>query len=267
MEQLRAQRKEGRALVLVRVLERQLGPLGAVAVGAYAGGPLGRPREQRHRLPRATGAQQVVRDALGRRVVRGEQRGSIGVRAAQHLLGQPGGQLLAHERVPEAIAAARTFEHAGRLGLAKRLADTLAARECRELHAREAVVDHGERGQQPLAERLEPLEPPRHDLAQPRRHRDLAGGVHRRRELLGEERVARGRALDGGEGAGPQRPAGGPPRDRREGGAIERTERNFDGGAALEQARAHERERLGERAHRASPATTSRRSPAALRAR
>ena len=46
---------------------------------------------------------------------------------------------------------------------------------------------------------------------------------------------------------GTQRPAGGPPRDRRDGGAIERTEHDFDRGAALEQAGAHERERLGER--------------------
>ena len=65
VEQLRAQREEGRALVLVRVLERQLGPLGAVAVGAHAGGPLGRPGEERDGLPRAAGAQQVVRDASG----------------------------------------------------------------------------------------------------------------------------------------------------------------------------------------------------------
>ena len=126
VEQLRAQRKEGRALVLVRVLERQLGPLGAVAVGAHAGGPLGRPGEERDGLPRAAGAQQVVRDRLGRRVVRGEQRGSIGVGAAQRLLGQPSGQLLAHERVPEAVAAAHALEHAGRLGLAERLVDRSA---------------------------------------------------------------------------------------------------------------------------------------------
>ena len=186
-------------------------------------------------------------DPLRRRVVRGEERGGIGVGTAQGLLGQPGGQLFAHERVPEAVAAAHTLEHAGRLGLAERLVDALGARECRELRPREAVVDHGERGEQPLAERLEPLEPPRHDLTQPRRHRDLAGGVHRRRQLLREERVARRRALDRTEGAGPQRPAGRPLRDRRERAAVERTERQLHRGAALEQARAHERGRLRER--------------------
>ena len=72
----------------------------------------------------------MVGDPLGRRVVRREQRGRSGVGAAQRLLGQPGDQLLAHERVPEAVAAARTLEHAGRLGLAERLVDALGAREC-----------------------------------------------------------------------------------------------------------------------------------------
>ena len=54
------------------------------------------------------------------------------------------------------------------------------------------------------------------------------------------------RSIDG-QRAGPQRPAGGPLRDRRERGAVERTERHLHRGAALEQARAHERGRLGER--------------------
>ena len=149
--------------------------------------------------------------------------------------------------MPEAVAAAHALEDAGRLGLAQRLVDVLGARECRELCASEAVVDHGERGEQPPAERLEPLEPPRHDLAQPRRHRDLAGGVHRRRELLREERVARRRALDGAEGSGRERSAGGPLRDRRERRAVERAERHFGRGAALEEARAQVRGGLGER--------------------
>ena len=95
--------------------------------------------------------------------------------------------------------------------------------------------------------RLQPLEPPRHHLAQPRRDRDLAGGVHRRRQLLREERVPRRRALDGAEGAGRQRAGGGPPGDRRKSGAVERAERNLHRVAALEQARAHERGRLRER--------------------
>ena len=133
VQQLRAQRKEGQALMLVRVLERQLGPLGAVAIGADAGGPLGRPGEQRDGLLRAAAAQQVVCDALGRRVLRSEQRGSIGMGTAQRLLREPGGQLFAHERVPEAVAAAHALEHAGGVGLAERLVDTLGARECREL--------------------------------------------------------------------------------------------------------------------------------------
>jgi hypothetical protein len=198
VEELRAQRKEDRAPLLVRVLEGQLGPLGAVAVGTHAGSPLGRPGEQRDGLPLAAGAEQVVRYRLGRSVVRRKQRGSIGVGAAQDLLRQPSGQLLAYERMPEAVAPAHALEDAGRLGLAERLVDPLGTRECRELRTREAVVDHGERGQQRLAERLEPLEPPRHDLAQPRRHRDLPGRVHRCREFLSEKRIAGGRAFDGG---------------------------------------------------------------------
>ncbi len=121
------------------------------------------------------------------------------------------------------------------------------ARECRELRPREAIVDHGERGEQPLAERLEPLEPPRHNLTQARRDRDLAGGVHRRRQLLREERVARRRALDRAEGTGLQRAGSRPLCDRRERAAVERTERQLDRGAALEQARAHERGRLRKR--------------------
>ena len=82
VEQLRAQRKERRPLALVRMLERQLRPLGAVAVGANARGPLGSLSEERDGLRRAARAQQVVCDALGRRVVRGEQRGGVGVGAA-----------------------------------------------------------------------------------------------------------------------------------------------------------------------------------------
>ena len=186
-------------------------------------------------------------DRLGRRVLRGEQRGGIGVNAPQQLLGQASRQLLAHERVPEAIAAAHALEHAGRLGLAKRLIHAFGARERRELRAREAVVDYGERGKQSLAERLEPVQPPRHHLAQPRRHGHLAGGVHRRRELLGEERVACRRALDERERAGRQRPGGGPLRDRRQRGPVEWAERQFHRRAALQKARAHERGGLGKR--------------------
>ena len=48
-------------------------------------------------------------------------------------------------------------------------------------------------------------------------------------------------------GAGREWPGGGPLRDRRERGAVERTERHLHRGAALEQARAHERGCLGER--------------------
>ena len=95
--------------------------------------------------------------------------------------------------------------------------------------------------------RLEPVEPPRHDRAQARRHRDLAGGVHRRRQLLGEERVARRRALDGAEGGGRERAGGGTPRDRGDRGAVERAERDFHRGAPLEQTRAHARGRLRKR--------------------
>ncbi len=55
MEELRTQRKQGRTLALVGVRERQLGPLGTVAVGAHARGPLGRPREERDGVRRAAG--------------------------------------------------------------------------------------------------------------------------------------------------------------------------------------------------------------------
>ena len=230
------------------MLERQLGPLGAVAVGAHARGPPGRPREERDGLRRAAGPQKVMGDPLRRRVVRGEERGGIGVGTAQSLLGQPGGQLFAHERVPEAVAAARTLEHAGRLGprRAPRRRASAPASAASSAPVKPSSITASAASSR-LAERLEPLEPPRHDLAQPRRHRDLAGGVHRRRQLLREERVARRRALDRAEGAGPQRPAGRPLRDRRERAAVERTERHLHRGAALEQARAHERGRLGER--------------------
>ena len=87
VQELRAQRKEDRARLLVPVLEGQLGPLGAVAVGTHAGSPLGRPGEQRDGLPRAAGAQQVVRYHLGRSVVRRKQRGGLCMHAAQRLLG------------------------------------------------------------------------------------------------------------------------------------------------------------------------------------
>ena len=188
-----------------------------------------------------------MRDRLGRRVGRGEQGGSIGVGAAQRLLGQSPCQLFAHQRMPEAVTAAHALQDSGRLGLAEQLIDLLGARERRELQAREAVVDHGERGKQPLAERLEALEPPSHDLAQPRRHRDLAGGVDRCRQLLREERVARRRALDNGEGALRKRAGCRPLRDRCQRGAVERPERHLHRGAALEQAGADERGHLGKR--------------------
>jgi hypothetical protein len=46
----------GPALLLLRVLERQLGPPGAVAVGAHPRGPLGGLCEQRDGVPRASPA-------------------------------------------------------------------------------------------------------------------------------------------------------------------------------------------------------------------
>ena len=82
VEQLSAQCKEGRALALVGVLQRQLGPLGAVAVRTHPGGPLGSPGKERDRLPSAIGAQQMLGDRLRRRVGSGEQPGSVGVGAA-----------------------------------------------------------------------------------------------------------------------------------------------------------------------------------------
>ena len=82
---------------------------------------------------RAARAQEVVGDALGRRAVVGERAAARGVGAAERLLGQPGGQLLAHEGVAEAIAAARALEHARRLGLAERVVGAVGARERGEL--------------------------------------------------------------------------------------------------------------------------------------
>src|SRR5207245_2058196 len=81
----------------------QLGPLGAVAVGAYARGPLGCPREQWDGLPPTACTQNVVSDPFRRRAIGGEQSGGIRVHAPHRLLGQQGGQLFSHECVPEAI--------------------------------------------------------------------------------------------------------------------------------------------------------------------
>ena len=166
---------------------------------------------------------------------------------AQRLLGQPGGQLFAHQRVPEAVAATHALDHTRRLRLAERPVDLLDTRERRELRAREAVVDYGERREQPLAERLQPLEPPRHHLAKPRRDRDLTRGVHRCRQLLRKERVARRRALDCGEGARRELPPGRALSNRCQRAPVERAERELHRGATFEQAGAHERRRLGER--------------------
>ena len=107
-------------------------------------------------------------DPFWRRVVSGEEPGGLGVGTPQHLLRQPDGQLFSHQRVAEPVAAAHTFEHPRGLGLPERLLNARGARERRELRLREAIVDHGERGQQSLAEPLEPLEPPRHNLTQAR---------------------------------------------------------------------------------------------------
>jgi len=46
---------------------------------------------------------------------------------------------------------------------------------------REAVRDYGQSGEQRLAQRLQPLELLSHYFVQASRHRDLSGGVHRRR--------------------------------------------------------------------------------------
>ena len=80
--------------------------------------------------------------------------------------------------MPEAITPTRRFEHSSRLGQAKRLIGALGAPHCRELSAREAVVDHGKRREQALADRLESIEPAGDHLAKPWRHDDLTGGVH-----------------------------------------------------------------------------------------
>ena len=258
VEELRAQREEPRALVPVGVRERLLGPLGAAAVGAHAGGPLGRAGEQRHRLARAPGAQEMARDRLGRGLLGGEQRGGPLVGAAQQLLRQAGRQRLAHEGVPEAVATARAIEHAGRDRVGEQRVDTAPARararnggaararEGRHLPAVKPSSITASAASHASPKRSKPREPPRHHLAQPRRDGRLARDVHGRRQLLGEERVAGRRALDGGEHARLQRAACGPPDDRRERGAVERAERHLDGGAALEQARPQARGRLGQ---------------------
>ena len=124
------------------------------------------------------------------------------------VLGEPGRQLFAYQRVAEAVAATRALEHAGRLGLAERFFDTIGARERDQRRLREAVFDYRESGEQRLAEPVEPLEPLPDDLAQPGRHRHLARGVHRRGQLFGEERVARRRARDRVERSRRQWPAG-----------------------------------------------------------
>jgi hypothetical protein len=81
----------------------------------------------------------------------------------------------------------------------------------------------------------------------PRRHDDLLRGVHRRRQLLREEWITRRRALDRGEHAGTQRPTGGSADDRRECRAVEGAERDLHRRAALEQAGAQTRGRVGKR--------------------
>ena len=164
----------------------------------------------------------------------------------QSVLGQPGRELLAHQCVPEAVAPPRALEHAGRLGLAERFSDAIGARERHQRRLREAVLDYGESGEQRLAEPLEPLEPLRDDLAQAGGHRDLAGGVHRRGQLLREERVTRRRTRDGVEGSRRQRPGGRALGHGCEGAAVERTERQLDRGPAPEEPRSHERRGLGE---------------------
>ena len=183
--------------------------------------------------------------------------------------GRPARQLLAHEGVPEAVAAAHALEHAGRLGRAEQLrrprsAPASAASSVR----REAVVDHGERREQRARRTARAAASRRATTARsrggtvtsPEASTDAA-------ELLGEERVARRRALDRGEGARRQRAAGGPLRDRRE---------RARGRAGPAPARPRRRARAGwsararpprAAARRACAATTSRRSPAALRAR
>ena len=244
MEELRAQREQARTLMIGGVLERQLGPRRAIAVGAHVQRPPGRIGEERDSLRRAAGAEEVMGDALRRRVLLGEERRGVGVGTPQSLLGQPGRELFAHQRVSEAVAAACALEHATRLGLAERLSDTIGACECDQRRLGEAIIDHGESSQQPLAEQLEPFEPLPHDLAEPGRDRDLAGSVHRCRQLFGEERVARRRACDGIECFRRQRPAGRALRDCCQRAAVERTERQLHRGPAPEEPRSHERRRL-----------------------
>ena len=165
VEELRAQRKQARTLVIRRVLERELGPRRTVAVSAHVQGPLGRLGEQRNSFQLAAGAEEVMGDPLRRRVLVREEHRRVGVRAPQSLLRQPGRELFAHQRVPEAVASPRALEHAGRLGLAERLPDPIGARELYQGRLGEAVLDDGESGEQRLTERLEPLEPLLHDLA------------------------------------------------------------------------------------------------------
>ena len=72
VEQLRAQRKKGWALVLVGVLEHKLGRLGAVAVGTHTGGPFGGLGEERDRPPSAARADEMERNLFWRRTVADE---------------------------------------------------------------------------------------------------------------------------------------------------------------------------------------------------
>jgi hypothetical protein len=247
VQELRQQGEERGPLRPVRVRERELRPLRAVAIGADTGGPLGGLCEQRNGVARIRAAEQVVGDRFGRSALRRKRRGGGCVEPLQHGLGQPGRQLLADQRVPKAVAAACALEHARRIGARDEVAYVLVARECDKRLAGEAVVDHGECGKEPLGRGLELLETSRCDLTQPRRDADLSGRVDRCGKLLGEERVPSRRALDHRERLAPERPPRSPPRDRAHRGAVEGAERQLGRCTALEQARAHERGGLRER--------------------
>ena len=150
--------------------------------------------------------------------------------------------------MPVAVTAAGAVEHADRDGLLERLHPPRPVRASAATSSgREAVVEHGERGQQRFADGLEVGQAPAHDRAQPRRHADLPRRVDRRGQLLRQERVAGRGAFDGAQRARRQRSHGGPLGDRRDRGAVERPEGDLDRGAALEQARSDGGGRAGER--------------------
>ena len=133
-----------------RVLERQLRPLGAVAVGTTPAAHSAASREQRDGIPRAAGAEQVIATASEwAPSARAEPRRPCGLLAASPRASRDG-ELFSHERVPEAVTAAGVDRAHLPLAAAPSASSTRSPPgECRELGGPEAVIDHGQRREQP----------------------------------------------------------------------------------------------------------------------